>query len=131
MSHFTTVQTKLTDFVAIKQAVEDLGMTYLETEEPVMVRGYQGAAVKAPLVIRAGDHYDVGVRETEEGYEFVADWWGIEVETGLNQEQFVNQITQRYAYHKVVNSVKNQGFTLEEETVKDDEIRLTVRKWTT
>ena len=38
---------------------------------------------------------------------------------------------QVYAYHKVINSVKNQGFTLEEETVKDDEIRLTVRKWTT
>ena len=129
MSHFTTVETKLKDLVAVCQAIQDLGLTYIESEEPVVVRGYQGAQEKANLVIRASKHYDVGVRQTKEGYTFVADWWGIEMETGLKQEQWVEKVTQRYAYNKVLKEVKARGFTLEEEDVKAGEIRLTVRKW--
>lgn len=129
MSHFTTVETKLRDLIMIKQAVEDLGLTFIETEEEVEVRGYQGAKEKSHLVIRASNHYDIGLKQTEQGYEFVADWWGIEMETGLKQEQWIDQLTQRYAYHKVLKEIKERGFTLEEEENKAGEIRLTVRKW--
>ena len=111
------------------EAAQDLGLTLVETEEFVEVRGYQSQAEKSKLIIRASDHYDIGLKETEVGYEFVADWWGIEMETGLTQEQVVNKIQQRYAYHKVVKEVQKKGFTLEEEVEEDEEIKLTVRRW--
>ena len=129
MSHFTTVQTKLKDLVCIKQAVQDLGMTFVESEEMVEVRGYQGAITKAKMVIRATDHYDIAVRQTAAGYTLEADWWGIEMETCLKEQDWVDRFNQRYAYHKVLAEVTARGFTLEEEVDDEGEIKLTVRKW--
>ena len=129
MSHFTTVQTKLKDLSMLKTAVEDLGLTFLESQELLEVRGYQGNVEKSKLIIRATDHYDIGVQETANGYTFVADWGGIEMETGLKEEQWVNRLTQRYSYHKVIAEVTQRGFTLEEEVDEEGEIRLTVRRW--
>jgi hypothetical protein len=129
MSHFTSVQTKLKDLVAVKQAVQDLGLTFVESEEEVNVRGYQGNLEKSKLVIRASKHYDIGLHLTQDGYEMVADWWGIEMETGLKEEVWVERFKQRYAYNKVIKEIKSRGFTLEEEEDKAGEIRLTVRKW--
>ncbi len=129
MSHFTTVKTKLKDLVCVKQAVEDLGLTFVEGKEDVVVRGYQGAAEKSKLVIRATDNYDIGLKQTAEGFELMADWWGIEMETGLKEKDWVDRFNQRYAYHKVLSEIKSKGFTLEEEVDQEGEIQLTVRKW--
>jgi hypothetical protein len=129
MSHFTTVQTKLKDLVCIRKAVQDLGLTFVEAEQEVEVRGYQGATTKANLVIKATDHYDIALRQTESGYTLEADWWGIEMETGLKEQDWVDRFNKRYAYHKVLAEVTNRGFTLEEEVDEEGEIKLTVRKW--
>ena len=129
MSHFTTVETKMMDLTCIKQACEDLGLTLIEAEEEMEVRGYMGQAERSKMIIRVSDHYDIGLHQTEQGYEFVADWWGVEMVTGLKEQDWMDQFVQRYAYNKVVEEVKVQGFTLEEEKVKDDEIHLTVRRW--
>ena len=129
MSHFTTVETKMMDLICIKQACEDLGLTLIEAEEEMEVRGYMGQAERSKMIIRVSDHYDIGLHQTEQGYEFVADWWGVEMVTGLKEKDWMDQFVQRYAYNKVVEEVKVQGFTLEEEKVKDDDIHLTVRRW--
>jgi len=40
------------------------------------------------------------------------------------------QILQQYAYHRVVSEMKNQGFTMAEEEIDDQQnIRITVRRW--
>lgn len=129
MSHFTTVQTKIKDLACIKLAIEDLGLTFVESEEPIEVRGYQKEAEKAHLVIRGSAHYDIGLQQTEQGYQLVADWWGIEIETGINEKKWVEDFNQRYAYHKVIKEIKEKGFTLEEEVEDKQEIRVTLRKW--
>lgn len=129
MSHFTTVKTKIKDLVRLKLAVEDLGLILVESEELMEVRGYQGNVEKSHLIIKATDHYDIGVQQTQEGYTFVADWWGIEMETGLKEKQWVDKLTQRYSYHKVLAEITQRGFTLEEEVSEEGEIRLTVRRW--
>ncbi|MCB0082883.1 MAG: DUF1257 domain-containing protein, partial [Caldilineaceae bacterium] len=42
----------------------------------------------------------------------------------------LDQIQQRYAYHKVLAEVEQAGFSLvEEKTGADNVIRLTVRRW--
>jgi len=128
MSHFTKVHTKITDLVCLKQAIADLGYTC--EEGAVEVRGYRGARERADLVIRTGSSYDVGLRQGAAGYELVADWWGVETGTGIAQGQFVNRLTQRYAFHKVMGEVKKQGFAVAEvETQADQTIKVLVRKW--
>ena len=129
MSHFTTVKTKLKDLVCVKQAVEDLGLTFVESEEEIEVRGYQSAVEKSKMVIRATQNYDIGVKQTAQGFELVADWWGIEMETGVKEEAWVDRFNQRYAYHKVLKEIKSRGFTLEEEVEEKQEVKLVVRKW--
>ncbi len=129
MSHFTTVKSKIRDLQCLKQALDDLNYEYTESEEGAKVRGYLGQTETADLVIRASKTYDVGVRRTADGFELLADWWGVETTRGLNEEEFVNQLTQRYAYHKVVKEVKARGFSIETEEEETDTIQLTVRKW--
>lgn len=132
MSHFTTVETQLRDVICLKQAIEDLGFEYVEaeTEQGVQVRGYAKQLETAQISIKVSATYDVGVRITNKGVEFLADWWGVETTAGLTQEEFLNQLSQRYAYHKVVKEVKVRGFAVEEETDEETQtIQLTVSKW--
>jgi hypothetical protein len=130
MSHFTTVATKIKDLVCLKAALKDLGYEFSEAEQGVEVRGYLGQKELAELSIHASKTYDVGVKKTAEGYEFVADWWGVETTRGVTQEEFVKAVTQRYAYHKVLSEVAKQGYTIETDEVRSDKtIAITVRKW--
>ena len=129
MSHFTTVKTKLRDLQCLKQALEDLKYEFEEAQEGVEVRGYLNQTETADISIKASKTYDIGVRSTVDGYELFADWWGVETTRGVTEEEFVNQLTQRYAYHKVIKEVKVRGFSIEDEEQEQDTIQLTVRKW--
>lgn len=130
MSHFTTVETRIKDLVCLKKALKDLGYAFSEAEVGVSVKGYQGQLETAELSIHASKTYDVGVKATANGYEFVADWWGVETTHGVTQEAFVRELTQRYAYHKVLTEVAAQGYAIETDEVQADKtISITVRKW--
>ena len=130
MSHFSTVETKMNDLECILEAISDLGYTYTQAEEGVNVRGYNQQLEKADISIKVSGKYDVGLRITETGCELLADWWGVEATRGVNEQQFVNQLQQRYAYHKVLKEVKKKGYTLDmEETKNGNVITLTVKKW--
>ncbi|MFZ4736666.1 MAG: DUF1257 domain-containing protein [Bradymonadia bacterium] len=130
MSHFTTVQTKIKNLVSLKAALKDLGYEYVEDEQGVEVRGYLGQKERAELCVRASKSYDIGVKKTVDGYEFVSDWWGVETTRGVTQEEFVKTVTQRYAYHQVLSEVARQGYTIETDEVQQDQtISITVRKW--
>lgn len=132
MSHFTTVETKIKDLVALERALKDLGYDFAKAEagQKVVVRGYQGDTLKADLCIKASKTYDIGVKVTEKGVEFVADWWGVETTRGVAEKEFVQAVKQRYAYHKVMAEIKKKGYTLEqEEETEDKQIRIRVRSW--
>ena len=130
MSHFSTVETKMNDLQCILEALNDLGYEYTQAEEGVNVRGYNQQLEKADISIKISGKYDVGIRVGVNGFELLADWWGVEATRGITEQQFVNQVQQRYAYHKVLKEVKKKGYTLDmEETKNDNVITLTVRKW--
>src|SRR5207245_452974 len=121
VSHFTQVETKINDLVALKAALEELGLQFEEAAEDqvVKVRGWKGSTLTAEAKIKASKSYDIGLQLTEEGtYKLVADWWGIEEETNETQEKITQRIVQRYEYHKVKKEVTRQGFTRTEEQVK-------------
>ena len=133
MSHFTNVETKINDLVALKAALVDLAMEFEEATENqlVKVRGWKGSTLNAEAKIKGSKTYDIGLQLTEVGtYKLVADWWGIEEETNETQQQITQKIVARYAYHKVKNEVAKQGFSMDEETVEaDGTIKIGVSKW--
>jgi hypothetical protein len=130
MSHFTTIKVKIKDGTILKQVLEELGY---QVELNAQVRGYSGSTTKAEYVMRQSNGYDLGFRRNGNEYELVADFWGANV----NQQQLlnsiqakVNEITQRYAHQTLLESVKNQGMTVEkEEVLEDGSIRILVGKW--
>ena len=133
MSHFTQVETKINDLVALKAALEELGLQFEEAREDqlVKVRGWKGSTLTAEAKIKASRIYDIGLQLSEEGtYKLVADWWGIEEETNQEAAKVQQRIIQCYAKHKVKAEVAKQGFTLDEEQVEaDGTIKLAVSKW--
>lgn len=133
MSHFTQVETKINDLVALRAAMEELGLALEEAEagQVVKVRGWKGSTLAAEAKIKASKSYDIGLQRNEDGtFRLVADWWGIEEELNEKAEALQQKIIQRYAYHKVKSEVAKQGFTLDEEDVQaDGTIKLSVSKW--
>ncbi len=125
MSHFTTIKTKIVVKEYLKNALTDLKFNWEEGN--VDVRGYQGNRTKAELKLDTGNPgFDIGFRKAGDSYEVVADWWGIK---NIQQENFVQQVNQRYAYHAVKDQLAQQDFSFVEETVNDDNsIRISVRR---
>ncbi|MBK9030053.1 MAG: DUF1257 domain-containing protein [Myxococcales bacterium] len=132
MSHFTKCELKMTNLAAIKAALADLKLNFTEAEQgqAVVVRGYRGDTLKAAMSIDMG-RYDIGVVASEQGtYDITADWWGVETTKGVSEEEFKNQLSQRYQYHNVKMACEEKGYALEEEENEEDgSIRLVVRKW--
>ena len=133
MSHFTQVETKINDLVALKLALAELNMEFEQATENelVKVRGWKGSTLTAEAKVKASKSYDIGLQLTEEGtYKLVADWWGIEEETNETAEKIQQKVIQCYAKHKVKLEVEKQGFTLDAETVEaDGTIKLGVSRW--
>lgn len=132
MSHFTKCNLKITNLVALRRALEDLGHTFrtAETEQGVEVRGYKGQKLAAEISIDMG-RYDVGVVKQADGsYQLVADWWGIETTRGTQEKEFVEELTQKYAYQQVVMTCEEQGYNMEEtKNEEDGTISVTMKKW--
>jgi hypothetical protein len=132
MSHFTKCALKMTNLEAIKRALADLELKYVEGEQgqSVLVRGYRGDTLNAAISIDMG-RYDIGVIANQDGtYDITADWWGVETTKGISEDEFKNKLSQRYQYHNVKQACEAKGYAVEEEVNEEDgSIRLVVRKW--
>lgn len=126
MSHFSQIKTQIRDLTALQSALTDLGIKWKSGPQPV--RGYRGQTLDAEIVIEQDNGYDVGFSRTNEQYELVADlqYW----QQPLSVEGFIKRVTQRYAYHTVLQETKHQGFQLaEQEQNQDGSIRLVLQRW--
>lgn len=128
MSHFSQIKTKLRNLSSLQQALSDAGVRW--QTGPRLVRGYQGKTETAELVIEQDNGYDLGFKRSAESgdYELVADlqYW----KQPLSVDGFLNQVTQRYAYHTVLNESASQGFQVAEQVDnKDGSIRLVLQRW--
>jgi hypothetical protein len=125
MSHFTRIKTRMVERRYLHAALQELG--YVVEEGSVEVRGYGGNRTQVEIKIPTRNHgYDIGFRNAGQAYECVADWWGIR---DINQETFLQQVTQRYAYHAARAKLEEQGFSLVTEEVEQGErIHLVLRR---
>jgi hypothetical protein len=123
MSKFVKVRTELRDLALIKRALDDLKLAYGENERYTHI--WSGHKEIAPLVVK-DKRATFALRSNEDGtYEVAGD------DMQLGQiKSMLQQVQQRYAYHKVLAEVEQAGFALvEENTGKDHVIRMTVRRW--
>ena len=128
MSHFSTIKTKIKNKPQLVEALELLQYNVTEDQE-LRVTGTHGIkheVVEAEVAIAN----DIGFRmnPTTGDYELVAD-----LETWkepITVDRFIDKVTQQYARMTIHNSVKEQGFQVEEEWEMDDNsIELTVTRW--
>ncbi len=114
--HF--VKTELVEKEHLLQAIRDLHLPYrLSTvDKDVEVRSSDGSWVKVEIKISTRyPGYDIGLRRSGHVYEVIADWYGIR---NITRQQFMQRLTQRYAYHAARAKINEQGFSLHTEEVK-------------
>ena len=123
MSHFTTIKVQIKQGEVLLDVLQELGY---QVEQNTQVRGYMGDKTNAEYVIKQSNGYDLGFRKNGEGYELVADFWGAEI----NQQEFVNNISQKYAHKTLMETIQTEGFNVEEEEVlADGTVRVLVGRW--
>lgn len=124
MSHFSRIQTQMSDKDILLKALKDLGFTIQEGDQQVMGFGGQKTAVEIRIPLKMS--YDVGLRKKGSAYEIVADWYGVR---GMNQKEFTNKLMQRYAYHATRTKLEEQGFDMVEEKMEETgQIRIVLRR---
>lgn len=123
MSHFTTIKVQIKNSEILHQVLQELGY---QVECNTTVRGYRGDTTQSEYVVRQKNGYDLGFRRNGDNYEIVADFWGAKI----NQQEFVNSITQKYAHKTLMATVQEQGFNVkEEEVLGDGTVRVVVGRW--
>ena len=127
MSHFRQVQTVIRDQALLEEALRQLQFDFQSGEE-VTINGYQGNTEQGVVVVKTGCRYDIGFQRQEDGsFAVCADWWGIEFNTTMKQETFMQTLNRTYAHLAVKKQVLEQGLIIEEEKVlPNGEIELVV-----
>ena len=131
MSHFTTIKTKIKDRPVLIEALELMGHDVQENQQLVINNPDHGEGHPS-FVADVAIKNDIGFRWNKniKSYELVAelDAWDLDVPVN----RFIEKVTQQYARVTLHNTVKDEGFEVEEEWEMDDNsIELTVTRWLT
>jgi hypothetical protein len=105
MSHFSQIKTQIRNLESLQSALTDLGIDWKAGPHPV--RGYQGQAQTAEVVVEQDNGYDIGFAWNGEQYNLVADlqYW----QQPLTVDRFLSQVTQNYALNVVTQTSAQQG----------------------
>jgi hypothetical protein len=118
MSHFLRIQTQLREREQLLAALRDLHYQHQVSPNQandLLVRGYAGNRERAEVVLSTGCAYDIGFQRKTDGYEVVADWWGVEGNSPVRQREFIQQVSRQYAYNVIRDQMREQNLVLEEE----------------
>ncbi len=132
MSHFTMVRTCIRDLECLKLALDNLQMEYEEGD--LLVLNASGEVMPVSLLIPVGEIFGIGFQKQENEYQIVADWDCVEFFTGLEEEEVTNQITQCYAYHKLMKEKTRflqKGFVMarEPEFTQENEVVVILQRY--
>tara|TARA_B100000287_G_scaffold408017_1_gene433979 strand:+ start:270 stop:665 length:396 start_codon:yes stop_codon:yes gene_type:complete len=129
MSHFTCIKTQIKDRPQLIEALEMMGHDVQENQ--ALVISNPDHAEDHPVVLaQVAITNDIGFRWNEETqtYDLYSDHdtWSLDVPA----ERFVDKVTQQYARMTIHNTLKEEGFEVQEEWEMDDNsIELTVTRW--
>ena len=114
MSHFVRVRTQIREREHLVQALRDLHYQFQEGEQ-LTVRGYAGNSERAEVVVDTGTRYDIGFCRQEDAYAVVADWWGVQGNSKIRQDDFIQQVNRQYAYNVIREQAREQNLIVQEE----------------
>ena len=129
MSHFTCIKTQIKERPYLIEALEIMGHDVQENQELVITN--PDHAEDHPVVhAEVAISNDIGFRYNEETqtYDLYSDHatWNLNVPV----ERFRDKVNQQYARMTLHGTVKEEGFTVQEEWEMDDNsIELTVTRW--
>jgi hypothetical protein len=126
MSHFSQIKTQIRNLPALQSALTDLKIDW--KSGPRQVRGYKGLTHTAEVVIEQDNQYDIGFAWNGQEYELVADlqYW----KQASNVDRFLSKVTQRYAYHTIIQESSQKGFQIaEQQQNQDGSLRLVLQRW--
>lgn len=128
MSTHANIISEIFDLIELKNTLSSLKLQYDQMQS---MATEQGIIEKVDVVIKDPNGRPVGLKKTKQGnYEFIADCAGLNDQQRKIQKKFINTIKQKYAYHKVLTQLKQQGYIIaQEEKVNDTTIRVVARKW--
>lgn len=133
MSHYTALQTRISDLDLLIEALADLGFDHpdvFETAQPLL--GWRGDERQqtAELIIRrrhlGAASNDIGFGRTADGFfeALISDY-----DRRRYDADWIGKLSQRYAYRKARRVLASQGFDLVEENMDADRrIHMTVRR---
>ena len=129
MSHFTCIKTKIKDRPYLIEALEWMGHDVQENKA-LVINNPSHAEEHPEFHAEVAIRNDIGFRwnKNTETYELVAelDTWDLDVPVN----RFIDKLTQQYARSTLYNTVKEEGFTVDEEwEMTDNSIELTVTRW--
>lgn len=134
MSHFTCIKTQIKNQDALLKALSDVGFNKVETHKTAQhLYGYQDDIrdQTAEVIIRrkyiGASSNDIGFKRQEAGhFEAIIS----EYDCHKYSQEWLNGLTQRYAYHTLKATAPEQGFTIEEEEILEDgTVRVVVGRW--
>ena len=130
MSHFLRIQTQLREREQLLAALRDLHYQHQVSPNQandLLLRGYAGNRERAEVVLSTGCAYDIGFQRKTDGNEVVADWWGVEGNSQIRREQFIQQVNRQYAYNVIRDQMREQNLIVEEErTLENGEVLITL-----
>ena len=125
MSHFSTIKTKIKNKPKLIEALKLLQYVVQEDQELVNPIDHQHEKIRVDVSI--GN--DIGFRLNKDGvYELVADiqTW----KDPVPPNRFIEKVTQQYAKATILDTVQQQGFTIEKEsTTIDNNIEIVATRW--
>ena len=125
MSHFSTIKTKIKNKPELVEALELLQYNVVQDVKLENPLDHEHKEWQVDVAI--GN--DIGFRLNKDGvYELVADiqTW----KDPVPPKRFIEKVTQQYARMTIHNTIKEMGFSVQEEWEMDDNsIELTVTKW--
>ena len=125
MSHFSTIKTKIKNKPELVEALELLQYNVIQDVKLENPLDHEHKQWQVDVAI----DNDIGFRLNKDGvYELVADiqTW----KDPVPPKRFVEKVTQQYARMTIHNTIKEMGFSVQEEWEMDDNsIELTVTKW--
>ena len=126
MSHFSTIKTTIKNKPELVEALELLQYNVVQDVKLENPLDHEHKEWQVDVAI--GN--DIGFRLNKDGvYELVADiqTW----KDPVPPKRFIEKVTQQYARMTIHNTIKDMGFSVQEEWEMDDNsIELTVTRWT-
>jgi hypothetical protein len=127
MSHFSRVKTVIRDQILLQDSLRQLHYRF-QAGEHLPIRGFAGGMEHGEVVVDTGSRYDIGFqRQSDDSYAVCADWWGVQGNSPIREQQFLQDVARTYAHMSVRQQVLQQGLIIEQElTLPNGEIELLV-----